>query len=125
MCSVYIIRIFIIMNNHHTFASDTHNYSHKHLDSKYSHIEKVQKEILQQHKYLESQLNHLRDNIKSICHNGGVNCAGVDTNHHPTHTTTTSTALVPLHRHRSFYLDDYHHHHKNYDHVVDFKVRKF
>ena len=112
------------MNNHHTFASDTSNHSHRYYDSKYSHIEKVQKEILQQHKYLESQLNQLRDNIKSICHNGGVNCAGVDTSHHHPHTTTTvtSNAIVPLHRHRSFYLDD---HHKNYDPIAAYKVRKF
>ncbi|UYE99022.1 MAG: Clas84 [Betabaculovirus sp.] len=111
---VYIIRIFI-MNNHHTFASDT---SH-HYDSKYSHIEKVQKEILQQHKYLESQLNQLRDNIKSICHNGGVNCAGVDTIHH------YNTALIPLYRHRTFYLDEPHNHHnKNYDPIA-YKIRKF
>lgn len=105
------------MNNHHTFASDT---SH-HYDSKYSHIEKVQKEILQQHKYLESQLNQLRDNIKSICHNGGVNCAGVDTIHHYNPTVNTN-ASIPLYRHRTFYLDD---HHKNYDSHAAYKVRKF
>ncbi|AKS25427.1 Clas84 [Clostera anastomosis granulovirus B] len=108
------------MNNHHTFASDTTpNHNHRYYDSKYSHIEKVQKEIMQQHKYLESQLNQLRDNIKTMCHNGGVNCVGVNTSH------VTNTALVPVQRHRSFYLDEAHHHHnKNYDPIA-YKIRKF
>jgi|WetSurMetagenome_2_1015567.scaffolds.fasta_scaffold13654_4 hypothetical protein len=46
--------------------------SHRHPD-----IEKVQREILQQHKYIETQLNALRDNIRTMCTSdgrGGLRC---------------------------------------------------
>ncbi|AIS92091.1 hypothetical protein [Erinnyis ello granulovirus] len=113
---VYIIRIFI-MNNHHTFASD-HNYNHNYYDSKYSQLEKVQKEILQQHKYLESELNHLRDNITSICRNGnGVNCVGLD----------SVVSNAPLHRRHTLYPDTLPTT-KHYDLINgyhNYKVRKF
>lgn len=37
-------------------------------------LEKVQREILQQHKYIESQLNSLKDNIRTMCTNGNGRC---------------------------------------------------
>nr|AUF82064.1 hypothetical protein [Cryptophlebia leucotreta granulovirus] len=43
--------------------------AHRHTE-----LEKVQKEILNQHKYLETQLNMLRDNIRSICSTNGMSC---------------------------------------------------
>ncbi|AQQ80373.1 ORF106 [Betabaculovirus altermyunipunctae] len=45
---------------------DGYNYvpdgAHRHRE-----LEKVQKEILQQHKYIESQINALRTNMKAYC----------------------------------------------------------
>lgn len=46
--------------------------SHRHHE-----LEKVQREILQQHKHIETQLNSLRDNIRTMCTSdgrGGFRC---------------------------------------------------
>ncbi|ABC61213.1 unknown [Choristoneura occidentalis granulovirus] len=62
------------MNNH--IIDNYHN-------NRYHHIEKVQKELLQQHKHIESQLNQLKDSIRTMCHsNGGVNCGDSFNSHH-------------------------------------------
>ncbi|QOD40053.1 Maph90 [Matsumuraeses phaseoli granulovirus] len=59
------------MNNQfyeHKYVPDG---AHRHYD-----IEKVQKEILQQHKYLETQMNQLKDNIQRVCSSNGIVCSG-------------------------------------------------
>ncbi|APO13970.1 ORF86 [Plodia interpunctella granulovirus] len=55
------------------------------LPDRQHEIEKVQKEILQQHKYLESQLNSLRDAISSVCSSNGLNCNSLYTRHVDVH----------------------------------------
>lgn len=54
------------MNDHYNYVPDG---SHRHHE-----IEKVQREILQQHKYLETQLNQLRDTIRGVCDNNAISC---------------------------------------------------
>ncbi|ACZ63570.1 PrGVORF84 [Pieris rapae granulovirus Wuhan] len=43
--------------------------AHRHVE-----IEKTQHEIIQQHKYLETQINQLKQNINNICSMSGMNC---------------------------------------------------
>lgn len=49
--------------------------AHRHLE-----IEKVQKDILQQHKHIETQLNQLKEHIRHMCNSNGINCGSVDFN---------------------------------------------
>lgn len=84
-----------------------------HYDNKYHHIEKVQKELLQQHKYIESQLNQLKDNMRIMCHaNGGTNCGGL--------------MSTPIHnRTRSAYDKQISYNNIDHRNVDYFKVRQF
>ncbi|AKN80746.1 hypothetical protein [Diatraea saccharalis granulovirus] len=43
-------------------------------DNRYNHIEKVQRELMNQHKQLESQLNQLKMNLTNFCNDNGINC---------------------------------------------------
>lgn len=59
--------------NKYNYVPDKYNYvpdgAHRHPE-----LEKIQRDIMQQHKYLETQLNSLRDNIQNVCNYNGLNC---------------------------------------------------
>lgn len=51
---------------------------HNNYHDRYQDIERTQREILEQHKYLETQLNQLRENIANICKNNNCINEGIN-----------------------------------------------
>nr|UYX49720.1 unknown [Darna trima granulovirus] len=97
-------------HNHIGGVHDSHYGFHQNHSDKFHHIEKVQHEIMQQHKYLETQLNQLKDSIKNVCSTNDCDVY----KHHVGHRTQS---LYPV-------LNDvvFHHRHHYND---NYKIRKF
>nr|ANY57482.1 hypothetical protein PhopGVgp093 [Phthorimaea operculella granulovirus] len=82
-----------------------------HIYDDSARIQKTQQEILQQHKYLETQINQLRDSIRSVCSNNGIKCPGVDNNFEQQHNFGQPHNLL-MENQRKSVIDHHFQHHR-------------